>query len=119
MRLFLAAGAVLALGITTASADCLRDLSLAGVAAPGKTVERGFTITKPGAAFSVRTDSVYDRLHWRILRPNGSRLDCAEKGPASQLVCNPKARRKGYYRIFISNRMKRAVPYTISCDSPP
>ncbi len=102
-----------------AQAECLRETTLPGSLRPRQTVERGFTVTRTGANFAVVTDSQNNRVKWRIVRPNGRKLDCAQKGPAAELSCNPEGRPPGYYRIFITNAMSRNVDYWISCNNPP
>lgn len=102
-----------------AQAECWKETTLPGSLRPRQTVERGFTITRTGAGFSVITDSQYDRVKWRIVRPNGRKLNCAQRGPASILSCTPEGRPPGYYRIFITNVMKRRVDYSITCVNPP
>ncbi len=102
-----------------AQANCLSEISLPASLRPRQTVERGFTITRIGANFNITTDSQYDRVKWRIVRPNGRKLNCAELGPASVLNCNPEGRPPGYYKIFVTNAMSRSVGYNISCNNPP
>ncbi len=101
-----------------AQADCLNETSLPGSLRPRQTAERGFTITRTGASFSIITDSQYDRVRWRIRRPNGKRVNCVETGPASVLNCSPLGRPPGYYKIFVTNAVPRRVDYTISCANP-
>lgn len=102
-----------------AHADCLQEGRRPGSLGPRQTEERGFTISRTGATFNLMTDSQSDRVKWRILRPNGRKLDCSDTGPASAIACNPEGRPPGYYKIFVTNVMSRRVYYTIDCINPP
>jgi hypothetical protein len=115
--------AFVALGCTAASANCLTEKSFNGTIGSKGKQERGFTLSRPGAIVSVKTESMKDNLYWRVVRPNGRQVKCAIKGPGSVLTCAPsvggRGQPAGYHKIHLANKLPRAVQYTISCDNPP
>ena len=122
MRTILAAVTVLAATCGSAFADCKSETTLPGFIKAKKTQERSFTLSNPGAAIYVVTDSIHDRLYVKVLRPNG-KVVCPTRGPAANLSCAPEVggrkRPAGEHKILITNKMNRAVSYSLSCANPP
>jgi hypothetical protein len=106
---------------TDVEANCLRELTLPGTVAARSTVQRSFTLTRPGAGINVMTDSEKDELFMRVKRPSGAEA-CKTRGPDSILGCAPTIKRKsgeGVFTIYITNKMRRSVSYAVSCVNPP
>lgn len=104
-----------------AQADCYRELALPGNVGARATVQRSFTLSRPGAAINVMTESMKDSLYMRVQRPSGAAA-CKTRGPSSNLSCAPTIKRKngeGVFTIHITNKLRRAVAYTVSCANPP
>lgn len=102
-------------------ANCYRELTLPGTVGPRATVQRSFTLSRPGAGITVMTDSAKDSLFMRVQRPSGAAA-CKTRGPDQILGCAPTIRRKsgeGVFTIHITNKLRRAVPYKVSCANPP
>ena len=121
MRIMLATIIALAAGTVSARANCLNEMALPGVIAKGQTVERYFTLSKPGAIIGVITDSINDRLYFSAIRPS-RKAACNLRGPGAILTCNPtitKKSQEGKYKVYITNKMRRSVGYTFSCSNPP
>lgn len=107
--------------VSEAQADCLRELTLPGTVDTRSTVQRSFTLSRPGAGIGVMTDSMNDSLAIRVVRPRGGSA-CTPRGAPSNWTCATTIRRKrdeGVYKIYITNRLRRAVTYTVSCFNPP
>lgn len=112
---------VSALVVSEAQADCLRELKLPGTVDTRSTVQRSFTLSRPGAVINVMTDSMKDSLAIRVQRPRGGSA-CTPRGAPSNWTCAPAINRKrneGVHKIYITNRLRRAVTYTVSCYNPP
>ncbi len=79
--------------------------------------DRGFTITRTGARFVVRTKKTKDRVSWLILRPynDEAELDCRETGPAPRLTCKPVGNPPGFYEIHVINEMDHRIAYQLGC----
>lgn len=115
--------AMTAVGViaSDAKADCLRELRLPGTVGARATVQRSFTLSRPGAVIIVMTDSMKDSLAVRVQRPSGAKA-CQPRGASSNWKCAPTIRRKsgeGVFTIHITNKLRRAVAYTVSCANPP
>lgn len=119
MRIWIASVVLVAALPIAAEARCLKEQTLGGFITAGKSQERSFTLFRTGARIEVNTDSLKDKLTFKVWRPDRRKAIC-NKGPDSLLICMPDVLTKsseGRYRILIKNATRRDVSYQLSCSN--